>query len=112
MNETVTFRARRELPYHAPSRADVEAMTDRVVVETWLRDAQDQQIRLETLLQWKEYEVDKREGMIGALIWWKVAQKDLARRLKELIIAEGRAKGDAARLQRQKDAAGEGEAAG
>ena len=61
----------------APDRAEIGAMTDRVAVNEAIYVAADRQIALEALLQWRtDLSPEKRNGMIGALIRWRIAAKD------------------------------------
>jgi len=94
-----------ESTYHpqpwAPDRAEVSKMTDRAEIMELISVAADQQIRIEALLQWKtDYTQEKRNGMIGALIRWRIAAKDLKNRHNQLLAEEGRAKGERARAER------------
>ena len=85
----------------APTRAEVALMTDRAVVNEQISTCAEQQIVIETLLQWKtDYTTEKRNGMIGALIRWRIAAKDLKNRLNQILAEEGRAKSEKARLLR------------
>jgi len=97
MNEESTFHPQ---PW-APTRAEVGKITDRAEVTELISVAADQQIRIETLLQWKhDYSDEKRNGMIGALIKWRIAAKDLKNRDNQLMAEEGRAKAERNRAER------------
>ena len=102
MNEEATFHPQ---PW-APSRDEVSKMTDRAAIVELISVAADQKIRIETLLEWKDdYTDEKRNGMIGALIRWRIATKDLKNRSNQLMAEEGRAKAERNRAERTTGAA-------